>query len=121
MSTGTTKTLRAVAGGDKGYAAVGVGGEAVVSADGTGWVHVATPTDLTLRAIARNGSAWVAVGGGGVMLRSVDGITWTAVESGTTAELLAVAPVNGTSGFVVLGEPGHGLRSTDGGATWTRL
>jgi hypothetical protein len=114
-------------GGTGTFVAVGYGGLALTSTDGTTWnpqntngmpsVPPSTTTPPTLRAIAWGGNQFVTVGDSGVVKTSPDGVVWTQQTSGTTVVLWAVA-TSGTQ-WVAGGNNGVLLSSTNGGTTWT--
>ena len=94
---------------------------AAVSAGGTGWVWAnPLPQGGDLDAIAFSGPRGIAAGARGLILRTEDaGASWSAVASGTEADLTEVAIPNSDTVYV-----GGGCvlrRSTDGGATFTRV
>jgi photosystem II stability/assembly factor-like uncharacterized protein len=94
---------------------------AAVSAGGTGWVWAnPLPQGGDLDAIAFSGARGIAAGAGGLTLRTEDaGASWSAVASGTEADLTEVAVPDSNTVYV-----GGGCvlrRSTDGGATFTRV
>ena len=85
------------------FVAVGQGGRAATSPDGSTWTLHATASTAWLYAIARidNGEL-VAVGDLGVVQTSVDGVHWMLRDSGTHRWLRAVTAV--PAGFYVAGE-----------------
>lgn len=128
---GSTAELRAVAFGGPGVAViVGEAGVAFLTKDGGGaWQPVASGTTSTLRTV-RFASPGVAVAAGddGALMRSTDGgLTWASLESGTSAALRGLHFVNPTTGIVAGGDDRRlraervVLRTTDAGATWTRI
>jgi len=100
--------------------AVGAGGAALVSTDGSLTWSVGRAFDAsqaTLRGIVTAGSAFVAVGDGGTIRSTTDGTNWTALPSNTTANLQGIA--YGASTYVAVGDGGVLVTSTDAGVTWT--
>jgi len=100
--------------------AVGAGGAALVSTDGSLTWAVGQSFDATrasLRGIVTVGSAFLAVGDGGTIRSTTDGTTWNALTSNTTANLRGVA--FGGSRYVAVGDSGVIVTSTDSGVTWT--
>jgi photosystem II stability/assembly factor-like uncharacterized protein len=94
---------------------------AAVLAGGTGWVWAnPLPQGDDLDAIAFSGARGIAAGADGLILRTEDaGASWSAVASGTEADLTEVAMPDANTVYV-----GGGCvlrRSTDGGATFTRV
>ncbi|MGE5336365.1 MAG: WD40/YVTN/BNR-like repeat-containing protein [Gemmatimonadota bacterium] len=100
--------------------AVGAGGAALVSTDGsTTWSvgQAFDPSRGTLRAIRSVGSAFVAVGDGGTIRSTTDGTTWNTLNSNTATNLNGIAYGNGR--YVAVGDSGTILISTDAGVTWS--
>jgi hypothetical protein len=90
-----------------------------------GWTAVDKPAGSTavVRAAAAAGGRFVLVGDGGAIFTSTDGVAWVAANSGTSVSLEAVAG-NGSGVFVAGGRDEASsvlLRSTDQGATWSRV
>jgi len=105
--------LRGVTYGTR-FAAVGAGGVAYSSADGTAWTASNSGVATNLNAAVYRG-VYLAVGDGGTMLTSTDATTWTPRTSGTANNLYAVATNSGV--FVAVGANGTILGSQDG-VTW---
>lgn len=101
----------------------GLGSGGALYADPIGnpvaWIDRMSGATAALRA-AESTSVLMAFGDDGTMLQAetIVGENWTPVASGTTADLNAVA-VQGTSNWLVVGEGGLVLKSTDNGQTWT--
>ncbi len=130
ISTGSAAELRAVAfGGPAVGVIVGEGGVVLRTEDaGRVWQPVASGTTSTLRAVRfTSASIAVAAGDDGTLVRSTDGgLTWAGLASGTSAALRGLHFVTATTGVVVGGDDRRWraarvvLRTTDGGATWTK-
>lgn len=100
--------------------AVGAGGAALVSTDGSVTWTVGQPFDAgraALRGIVAVGSSFVAVGDGGTIRSTGDGITWTDLTSNTTAHLNGIG--FGAGRYVAVGDGGVLVDSTNIGTTWT--
>jgi hypothetical protein len=79
--------------------AVGDGGKAYYSADGSIWTAATMPTSFTsnLYGVAYSSytGMWVAVGAGGALLTSLDAISWTSANSGVAVDLNSVTATTG--------------------------
>ena len=105
--------LRGVAYGTT-FVAVGAGGVAYSSTDGTTWTASNSGVLSNLNAAVYRG-VYLAVGDGGKITTSPDATTWTSRTSGTANNLYAVATNTGV--FVAVGANGTILGSQDG-VTW---
>jgi len=100
------------------FVAVGLGPDGVLtSPDGTLWTGARVGN--ALHTVICGGGTFVAAGLHGEIVTSSDGVTWTKRSSGTDAWLTGVA--FGNQKFVVVGDNGTILTSSDGGVTWTRM
>jgi len=101
--------------------ALGSGGQLYADeiSSGVNWVERVSSSTVALNDMEANATPLI-VGDGGTILRGGNptGLTWTPVASGTTANLHAVARWGATD-WLVVGEGGLILKSTDDGATWT--
>jgi len=97
------------------FVAVGAGGAAYSSPDGTSWTPLTSGVATNLNAAVYR-TAYLAVGDGGTILYSLDTISWTPQNSGTANNLYAIATNSGA--FVAVGAKGTILVSADG-VTWT--
>lgn len=88
---------------------------------GTSWDRVDTGVRIPLKAGAcpTASTCWV-VGDAGVVLRTTDALTWRPVTSPTPEPLVAVEATS-EAAAVVRATDGQRFRTSDGGATWTRL
>ncbi|MBB5192963.1 hypothetical protein HNQ50_003717 [Silvimonas terrae] len=98
------------------YLAVGAGGSALTSTDGTTWVPQSTTTTQDLYAATYTtalADVYVAVGANGTIVTSPDGVTWTLQPTSgvSTANLRAIAQ-NG-SYYVAVGDNGTVMTSTN--------
>ncbi len=123
LNTGTIADLHAfIEGGQStGLMAVGEGGTVIRSFDqGDTWTTLDPGTSADLFEISDSGqnSAWlVAVGAGGTILKSTNGGTsWCLLNGGTDADLYGVEAVSNAE-YIVCGENGLLLRTTNGGGT----
>ncbi len=99
--------------------AVGAGGAALLSTDGSATWTVGQAFDAsrpTLRGIAVASSVFVAVGDGGTIRSTSDGVSWNTVTSSTATNLSGVA--YGNSRYIAVGDAGTLVTSTNGGVTW---
>ncbi|WP_051377760.1 WD40/YVTN/BNR-like repeat-containing protein [Derxia gummosa] len=103
------------------WLAVGAGGAALHSTDGTNWsvTRAASGSHAAMRAITKVGSTFIVVGDNGTIESTVDGSTWSTLTSGTTANLTGVTYGNGR--LVAVGERGTVIQSTDGGGSWSAV
>lgn len=116
-TSGTTRTLRAVANSGSLFIAVGDSGAVLTSPNGTNWAVRNSGSAASLAGVAGSGGLWVVVGAGGTILTSSDnGMNWTPRKSGTTNALAAVARAD--SQWVAVGAEGTLVTSRDA-ATWT--
>ena len=100
--------------------AVGAGGAALISTDGSATWAVGQPFDAgraTLRGIVAVGTTFVAVGDGGTIRSTADAVTWNDLVSNTTANLNAIG--FGTGRYVAVGDGGVLVDSINDGVTWT--
>ncbi len=89
------------------------------------WTAVDKPGGSTaaVRAATSAGGRFVLTGDNGAVFTSTDGSAWTAASAGVSVSLEAVAG-NGAGTFVAGGWDGASsiiVRSTDSGATWSRV
>ncbi len=131
-SSGKSGLLMNVNGEGPLWVAVGESGAIVTSTNGIDWTSRTSPTNALFRGIAYGNGTYVACGDGGALVRSTNGTTWTSVSSGTTlslqgagygAEFQRVGDSNMTMVadspmFVIVGESGKLLTSSDDGLTW---
>lgn len=122
VSPVTLDWFEGVAASTQRAVAVGDNGSIYTSTNGVTWTKVTSGTTEWLRGVAF-GSAFVAVGENGKILRSSNGTSWSAVASGTARHLNRVRYFgSGGSGyFVVVGNDGVALTSSNGNAPWTSL
>ncbi len=132
-SSGKSGYLMKVNGDGPLWVAVGESGAIVTSTNGSDWTSRTSPTNALFRGVAYGNGVYVACGNGGAIVRSTNGTTWTSVASGTTlslqgmgygAEYIRVGDSNMTviadsPMFVIVGESGKLLTSSDDGLTWT--
>ncbi len=100
--------------------AVGAGGVSLYSLDGSATWSIGRAADASrasLRALISVNSVFVAAGDAGTLQSTSDGITWNVLNSNTTTNLRGVAW--GNSRYVVVGDGGTLVTSTDAGVTWT--
>lgn len=97
------------------FVAVGAGGAAYSSPDGTTWTASNTGVAVNLNSAVYRG-VYLAAGDGGTILYSTDATNWTVRNAGTANNLYAVATNSGM--FVAVGANGTILNSGDG-VTWT--
>lgn len=106
----------------------GKSGTILSSTDAKTWSARSSGTTADLHGLASGGGIYVAVGDNGTLLTASSSSTWTTETSGTTAALRSVAYGNyaytdGVSDttidtYVVVGDSGTVLTSTNGGSTW---
>jgi photosystem II stability/assembly factor-like uncharacterized protein len=124
LTSGITSDLNAIYAYDASTVWVaGNDGVILTTADGTAWTAQTSGITADLHGIAGiDNTEIVAVGNGGAILYTSDaGTTWTAKTSGVTTDLLSVAGfTNTTDQWLVVGETGTALGSTDGD-TWSSL
>jgi photosystem II stability/assembly factor-like uncharacterized protein len=122
QTSGTTQDLHYIIEGGSGWViAVGKGGTVLRTNDGgTTWTPSALPITTSLNMVnlsGLNGAFMLAVGDGGMVLKSSDnGATWCQLNAGTSVNLYGVDMVTNTE-FIVGGENGLLLRTTDGGGS----
>ena len=116
----TTKNLSGVTYGNGRFVAVGGSGTVRYSTDGVTWELGLSGTTAALQGVGFGAGKFVAGGSSGTIIHSNDGQIWTAASSGTFSfdYFFSATGLNGT--HVAVGSNGAILRSTDGGATWTR-
>jgi hypothetical protein len=126
----TLPTLRGIAINGSTFIAVGDNGMIRTSTDGITWDTHASPTAANLQGIGCNGNMCLAVGDNGALLRTLDnGQTWTIQPINGLPQLKRVVYGNfnnnlGTTTtalntWVIVGDAGTVLYSTDLGLTWT--
>src|SRR5690606_36816523 len=114
------------------FIVVGDNGTIITSTSGAGWAKQTSGVDNNLYDIAWSEDGIFAVGAGGTILKSLDRITWEPVVSNTSNTLRSIIYVPDDSSvdpeghaspgtFIVVGDSGTILRSTDGGETWNNL
>lgn len=118
VPTPTGANMRGVTYGAGKFLAVGSGGSAVISGDGTNWLSVNTVTTKQLNAVAFGNGVFMAVGDAATAISSPDGLTWTARSIGGIQNFVGVAFGNGT--FVAVNLVNEVFTSTDGVA-WTKV
>ena len=96
-----------------------------LSSGADAWTAVDKPGGSTaaVRAATAAGGRFVLTGDNGTAFTSADGVAWTLVNTGASVSLEAVAG-NGAGTFVAGGWDGASsilMRSTDSGATWSRV
>jgi photosystem II stability/assembly factor-like uncharacterized protein len=104
--------LHAVAYGNKMFAAVGLKGTIITSADGHQWIKRSSRNTGHLYSIVYANNMFMAVGQGGAIVTSTDGIHWITRSTGSVQNLYGIAYGNNT--FVVVGNSGTLLTSRDG-------
>lgn len=109
------------------YMAVGRNGTVLVSTDGQTWSVRDSGTTQDLLAVTYGDGHWMAVGRAGTVLVSQDTVSWTALATGSTDDLHGITTVNSVNEqalpvvmFVVVGDHGRLLSTTDTGAHWTQ-
>lgn len=137
MPLATHELLLGLVQSEDHYIAVGARGDVLLSKDGRDWRQVEVPTRTTFTAAAAVGNQVWAVGHGGVIMHSGDGgehwqiqrkDLWHPAPNGGAAAkdprqgapLLDVLFTDAKHGYVV-GAYSLGLRTDDGGATWTPM
>lgn len=95
LALGNLPPLRGVAYGGGRFVAVGDGGTALVSLEGTRWVPGRTGTLGDLLAVAWTGEGFVATGRGGTVLGSREGLTWVPLRAPGPFTGLGVGRVGG--------------------------
>lgn len=102
------------------FVAVGDGGIAVVSGDGGAtWTGYDTGVNQTMQKVAAGAGQFVTVSWGGVVLYSADGQSWTQAGLPSGYESTGYHSVDFVNNeFIVFGENGAMLRSSDG-INWT--
>jgi hypothetical protein len=121
IGTFTFSNVRAIAYGGGKFVAVGDGGKASYSADGTSWTAVSDTKFGTssIQSIAYGGSRFVTVGSIGIAAYSADGVSWASVSDPTTLGTFIInAIAYGGSRFVAVGAVGKAAYSADG-TSWT--
>lgn len=129
----TGPTLRAITHNGTRFVAVGDGGRIRFTENGTLWFDRVSPTTGNLHAVTYNAGYFMAVGDGGLLLRAISDTEWRILATGTTATLRGVAYGNADANrnvtdeaerlintWVVVGDGGVVLTSTDAGGTWTQ-
>jgi uncharacterized delta-60 repeat protein len=126
--TSNTNQLLGVCHDGHRFVAVGLNSTLLTSTDGDVWTAQTgiTPTNLALRAVAAGAGKLVVATGNGLVYTSptdatAGGVTWTAATGfTTTAQLnaIAYAKVGTADTFVVVGNIGTVIASTDGGVSW---
>ncbi|MHB8521725.1 MAG: WD40/YVTN/BNR-like repeat-containing protein [Limisphaerales bacterium] len=106
-----TNSLASVTYGNRTFAAVGVAGTVLTSAQGVTWTNQTSGTTNSLRSITYGAGMFVAVGDRGMLLTSPDAISWTTQSSGSADPLNGIA--FRTNGFVAVGDRGAILTSSD--------
>jgi len=136
-STFDDSDINAIAYGNNKWVAGGKIGKMATSTDGATWTGVdSTFGDNGIKAIAYGNGKWIAVGENGKMATSTDGETWTAVNTESKLWSLGTMDAEGniTKGFVdisaiafgngnwvAVSTAGYSAKSTDNGATWTKV
>lgn len=124
-NSGTSVSLRAIM---NGYA-VGDSGIVLLTTDsGISWTNLNQPLRVRLNDVFDDfGARTISVGDSGTIVRyNVPTNTWTTLESGTKSNLISIHTVRKTIGgssyfgYVVVGDSGIILSSTNTGSTWTR-
>ncbi len=100
---------------------VGDRGTIITSVTGNAWSPQDSGTNKNLNDIAWSDDGIFVVGDDGLILKSLDRITWTPVSTPTTANLYGIVHEPISNAFIVVGQHGTILRSTDGGLTWLDL
>ena len=106
---------------------VGDRGTILTSANGTGWSVRNSGSLDNLHDIAWSEDGIFVVGTNGTILKSLDRITWSQVPvslaefpGGVPHDLNAIVYEPSNNTFIVVGNGGTVLKSSDGGATWVR-
>lgn len=85
------------------------------------WQRVATPDGVFVTAVASPSPDICWAIGASTVLRTIDGVTWTRAALPETSEPLAAITATDASTATVTTASRARFRTTDGGATWTRL
>lgn len=106
---------------------VGDRGTILTSINGTGWSVRNSGTLDNLRDITWSDDGIFVVGTNGTILKSLDRTTWTQVPvaltefpNGTVHDLNSIIYEATNNTFIIVGDGGTVLKSTDGGVTWVR-
>ena len=91
--------------------AVGAGGNALTSTDGTSWLGHVAPSTLPA-GLTTWGTTFYAAAAGGVVLSTFDGTTWTTTPTPASTDLAAIATDGST--LVAVGGSGAIVYSSDG-------
>ncbi len=100
-STGSPRTLYAVARGGGRFVAVGAGGTILHSTTGTGWSQVAPLDTNPIVELCHGHAGFVAATTGGVFYHSPDGVSWSISESPSAAFIRSVTA--GAGRYVAVG------------------
>lgn len=116
-SSGITSDIYGISAANGRFVAVGEGGAVLISADGASWRQGVAGTSSTLYSVAYGFGKYLAAGGRTLIASIDDGATWTAARGNLDASFSAnaLSLCNGT--FVIVGEGGRILTSSDG-STW---
>lgn len=119
VATPIGASLNALASNGTTVLAVGDGGKAFSSGDGSNWTQVTTGVTSNLYGVAYSSTVgWVVVGSGGTVLTSTDLLTWHAPASGAVSADLRSVAISSGNVFVAVGAGGIAIRSVNG-ADWT--
>lgn len=113
--SGSSRTLRDVAGSTSMVIAVGDSGTILTSPDGIDWTARNSGCIRTLSRVRQTGAQWTAVGDSGTILTSPNGIDWTSQTSGTFRALYGIAWTG--SQTVVVGDVV--ILTSPNGSGWT--
>jgi hypothetical protein len=99
------------------WVAVGDGGKAVYSTDGTTWkAATSTQTTKTLRSIVQVGGVFYAAGNNGTIISSGDGNSWSLQTTPTSVAAYNLNGIAHAGFYVAVGD--HGTILTGGGGAW---
>lgn len=106
------------------FVAVGSSGSIFTSTDsGTTWTQATSNTPNDLNGVSFLNGLFIASGAKGTLLTSPDGTTWTPQTSNTPSALRGAAfgLIAGVGSYVVVGDAGTIVTSTDSGTTWSAV